>query len=192
MKRFRRWVVNGLAAMSLILCVAIAPLWAYSYYRAFVFDVRLVSWGRNEFNLNEPQGIVKGWTYRDADDFRRTHAGGFSAKCWPIDVRFKPPPSMHVGPLDFQFGIPHKYGFGTKQMAQSTTARTDITNMALAPAWVAGFLLIPPTIWLSDWLRSRRRFTENRCVMCGYDLRATPNRCPECGTIPPKKESISN
>jgi hypothetical protein len=43
-----------------------------------------------------------------------------------------------------------------------------------------------PALWLAGFLvgRIRRRGVrgEVRCASCGYDLRATPERCPECGT----------
>ena len=39
----------------------------------------------------------------------------------------------------------------------------------------------PGTLCVAVRRLPRRRFPYVRCPVCGYDLRATPDRCPECG-----------
>jgi hypothetical protein len=51
------------------------------------------------------------------------------------------------------------------------------------PLWLAW----PVVAWLTYrrfvvLIRRRRRKTKGLCAVCGYDLRESPRRCPECGT----------
>jgi hypothetical protein len=50
------------------------------------------------------------------------------------------------------------------------------------PLW---FCAVIPAIFLAISLRRHKKPLPGHCRACGYDLRATPNRCPECGTPAP-------
>ena len=79
-------------------------------------------------------------------------------------------------------------------LGQWSTPGLDVTRYQLRSTswtiihsswWLLQLLPLPlallPSFTLWRSLRARRRAAHNLCPRCAYDLRATPDRCPECG-----------
>jgi hypothetical protein len=57
----------------------------------------------------------------------------------------------------------------------------------VVPLWAPMIVFgIVPALWIPRYLRLRRRaerLRKNLCLNCGYDLRSSLDRCPECGRV---------
>src|SRR5580700_7758427 len=71
------------------------------------------------------------------------------------------------------------------------TLRSRLTlGAGLVMIWVVvSAFIIVRTFKGIERRRNLQRLYAGQCVGCGYDLRGSPGRCPECGMVPDKEQA---
>src|SRR5205807_10176516 len=77
--------------------------------------------------------------------------------------------------------------FYTDRPPDLETPLSNVPGAQIALVMPYWFLTLAATAWPLMWLVRRRPWVrpEGLCRQCGYDLRASTERCPECGTSIP-------
>src|SRR5258707_9945880 len=181
-----------LSALSLLLSLATCMLWVRSYGLS-----DQLAWGYR--SVESAQGYVmlgisrysgmKGGVRNDSQAVRYAR-GPAHAKYpdWETSIFFLEGPINHEsGERNFSW---ERGGFA---WYENRERNGDLNAVGFAPFWCfAGATAVLPLGWtVALWSRHRWR-KAGICFYCGYDLRATPDRCPECGAMPSEKIKFSN
>ena len=175
-RRLARILLNALTALSLLLFVATVVLWVRSYWRQDFF--RRIRPGR-------PDGLrtfafltsARGGAQVDVGFVSSGFTGVLGREGWDW-LCTDYPPTVYAAGLSA-----NRWGFHYDSYDDPPLRTTRI----IFPLWLPTALFAAlPLARGALFIRRRRRGREGHCARCGYDLRATPERCPECGVVPGK------
>ena len=161
----RRYLPKLASGLSLLLFAALAVVWVRSYLSGDKVGYRVGGTKREEISLSCFSGqLARSRSVADVT--------GPAERGW-----FRDPREPHRPGYDMGGGFA---GFEYRRVAHPGRWLWEFR----APMWaVAGVLAAAPILQVARWGRGRTS-AGKLCPTCGYDLRATPERCPECGTIP--------
>lgn len=192
---------------SLLVCLAIIALWARGYWMR---DSVWYSTDTKRYSLHSYRGQIWFWTLTVTPSptgfVWTTQARMRAGWLWDstpdtfYDQLRKQSPKGNLPPEVFlaaasSGGVDRRrLGFGYAQsnrwlpVAQLSVGYPTARSFAIyCPHWALAMLFaLPPGAAILRLMRTRRRRIRGLCRVCGYDLRASPDRCPECGEVPPK------
>jgi hypothetical protein len=169
-----------LAALSLMLSAAAAVTWARSYNVLYIwsrFDIDPRSAGYFEDDVRIDQGRV----LVSVDRFPHSQLSPWIA----------PQGTGHWTLLRDPYWFANRQNHLLDWLVWSgslihTRNGGRILQFGANLGVLAFSLAIFPAVLRFRYLHKRYLVSRGRCTNCGYDLRATPGRCPECGMVPVK------
>jgi hypothetical protein len=188
------------SALSLVLCVVTCILWVRSLGHFERIDVRYARWPRADEAYTGYLGISWYANTLRVELIRVPFAPAYFHRGLPMvslpwHLQQYPPgvrwEFLGNGVTRVMNGYPPGFDFAhTPYTTDGVTG--DRLALAVRPWLPALLTAVLPAIWLYKRLKARRAGRrEGFCPHCGYDLRATPDRCPECGGVPTAKAGVA-